>query len=183
VANLWPFVKQLQSATGLPDPASEIHLPGSRRPQQKASSHRRLKPTCPRPISPPWPVFEHRPALKLFNPPGWPRALPCTLEGLRDKGYVYRIYRCDVLLKNPIVDFSENTKEGHAQETGSKAGILVAANGADLADHDAKPLHLARLVAQALETVEAENRLRTARLFPPPPSTWSSTRRCSRCCA
>jgi hypothetical protein len=67
------------------------------------------------------------------------------------------------------VDFAENTKEGHAQETGSKAGILVAANGADLADHDAKPLDLARLVAQALETVEAENRLRTARLFPRPP--------------
>jgi hypothetical protein len=67
------------------------------------------------------------------------------------------------------VDFAENTKEGHAQETGSKAGILVAANGADLADHDAKPLDLARLVAQALETVEAEKRLRTARLFPRPP--------------
>jgi hypothetical protein len=88
-----------------------------------------------------------------------------------EKGYVYRVYRCDVLLENPLVDFAENTKEGHAQETGSKVGILVAATGADLADHDAKPLDLARLVAQALKTVEAENRLRTARLFPPPPST------------
>jgi hypothetical protein len=141
-ASWWPtcglvLLNSFSLPRGRPGPASEIHLPGSRRPQQKASSHRRLKPTCPRPIPPQWPVLEHRPALKLFNRPRWPRALPCTLEGLRGKGYVYRVYRCDVLLENPLVDFAENTKEGHAQETGSKAGILVAANGADLADHDA----------------------------------------------
>ena len=73
-----------------------------------------------------------------------------------------RVYRCEVVL----VDFAANTKEGHAQETGSKGGILVAADGAGLADHDTKPIDFVCREAQVLETVGAGNRLRTARPLP-----------------
>jgi len=88
-ASWWPTCGLLLNSFSLPrnrpGPASEIHLPGSRRPQQKASSHRRLKPTCPRPILPPWPVFEHRPA-KTVQPAAMAASLTMHPGGTEGEG-------------------------------------------------------------------------------------------------
>ena len=62
---------------------------------------------------------------------------PCSLEGLRGKGYDYwalgHVHRHEVLLDDPFVLFSGNTQGRHIRETGPKGCVLVSVN------HDGRP--------------------------------------------
>jgi DNA repair exonuclease SbcCD nuclease subunit len=86
---------------------------------------------------------------------------PCTVEGLREKGYDYwalgHVHRREVLLADPPVVFAGNTQGRHARETGPKGCILVSVDGAGRAELDFRPLDVVRWEAAAVDAAGAEN--------------------------
>jgi DNA repair exonuclease SbcCD nuclease subunit len=86
---------------------------------------------------------------------------PCTLDGLREKGYDYwalgHVHRREVLLEEPPVVFAGNIQGRHARETGPKGCYLVCVDGAGQAALDFKPLHVVRWEAAAVDASQAES--------------------------
>jgi exonuclease SbcD len=58
---------------------------------------------------------------------------PCTLEGLRQKGYDYwalgHVHKREVLLEEPLALFPGNIQGRHIRETGAKGCVLVEVGG------------------------------------------------------
>ncbi len=73
---------------------------------------------------------------------------PCTIEGLREKGYDYwalgHVHRREVLCDVPAVVFSGNTQGRHARETGPKGCLLVTVDDAARTIIDFRPLDVVR---------------------------------------
>ncbi|MFO7710083.1 MAG: DNA repair exonuclease [Desulfobacterales bacterium] len=86
---------------------------------------------------------------------------PCTLEGLREKGYDYwalgHVHRREVLADDPPVVFAGNTQGRHARETGPKGCMLVSADGAGRAALAFRPLDVVRWEAASIDAAGAEN--------------------------
>jgi DNA repair exonuclease SbcCD nuclease subunit len=63
---------------------------------------------------------------------GHERYAPCTLEGLRLKGYDYwalgHVHRQEVLSEQPLVAFPGNIQGRHIRETGAKGCLLATVN-------------------------------------------------------
>ncbi|MBW2597058.1 MAG: DNA repair exonuclease, partial [Deltaproteobacteria bacterium] len=55
---------------------------------------------------------------------------PCTLDGLRSKGYDYwalgHVHQHEVLMDDPLIVFPGNIQGRHVQETGPKGCVLVS---------------------------------------------------------
>jgi DNA repair exonuclease SbcCD nuclease subunit len=86
---------------------------------------------------------------------------PCTLEGLREKGYDYwalgHVHRREVLLEDPPVVFAGNTQGRHARETGPKGCILVSVDDAGRCALDFKPLDVVRWESALVDAAGIES--------------------------
>jgi exonuclease SbcD len=85
---------------------------------------------------------------------------PCTLDGLRDKGYDYwalgHVHQREVLLDDPWVVFAGNTQGRHARETGPKGCVLVSVGNSERASLDFRPLDVVRWEIAAIDAGAAE---------------------------
>jgi DNA repair exonuclease SbcCD nuclease subunit len=86
---------------------------------------------------------------------------PCTIEGLREKGYDYwalgHVHRREVLHDVPAVVFSGNTQGRHARETGPKGCLLVTVDDAGRPVLDFKPLDVVRWETVAVDASQTES--------------------------
>jgi len=73
---------------------------------------------------------------------------PCTLDGLRSRGYDYwalgHVHRREVVAEDPWVVFPGNLQGRHARETGAKGCSLVEVDGGRLVRVEHRPLDLVR---------------------------------------
>jgi len=73
---------------------------------------------------------------------------PCTLDGLRSRGYDYwalgHVHRREVVAEDPWVVFPGNLQGRHARETGAKGCSLVEVDGGRLVRVKHRPLDLVR---------------------------------------
>jgi DNA repair exonuclease SbcCD nuclease subunit len=73
---------------------------------------------------------------------------PCSLEGLKSKGYDYwalgHVHAHEALAKDPLILFSGNIQGRHARETGPKGCVLVTVDDAGRADWAFRPLDVVR---------------------------------------
>ncbi len=62
---------------------------------------------------------------------------PCTVDGLKSKGYQYwalgHVHQREIVHENPWIVFSGNIQGRHIRETGSKGCTLVTVDGSDVA--------------------------------------------------
>jgi DNA repair exonuclease SbcCD nuclease subunit len=86
---------------------------------------------------------------------------PCSLEGLRQKGYDYwalgHVHRREVLSHNPPILFCGNLQGRHARETGPKGCILVGVDAAGRVELDFKPLQVVRWEAAAIDAAGCDS--------------------------
>ena len=86
----------------------------------------------------------------LDGRPGHDAYAPCTVEGLRSRGYQYwargHVHRREVVAEDPWIVFPGNLQGRHARETGSKGATLVVVE-----DHQVKSV-----VHRALDVVRWE---------------------------
>jgi len=73
---------------------------------------------------------------------------PCSLDGLRSKGYDYwalgHVHQHEVISKDPFVLFSGNTQGRHIRETGPKGCVLVSVNHDGRPEIEFKPIDVVR---------------------------------------
>jgi DNA repair exonuclease SbcCD nuclease subunit len=85
---------------------------------------------------------------------------PCTLEGLREKGYDYwalgHVHRREVVLEAPAVVFAGNTQGRHARETGPKGCFLVDVDDAGRSALDFRPLDVVRWETASVDASAAK---------------------------
>lgn len=86
---------------------------------------------------------------------------PCTLEGLRSKGYDYwalgHVHQYEVLLDDPPILFSGNIQGRHVRETGPKGCVLVTVDDSDRPKIEFKPLDVIRWVIIEVDSNGAES--------------------------
>jgi DNA repair protein SbcD/Mre11 len=85
---------------------------------------------------------------------------PCSLDGLRSKGYDYwalgHVHRHEVLLEDPFVLFSGNTQGRHIRETGPKGCVLVSVNHS-VPEIEFKPIDVVRWEILVVDANECES--------------------------
>jgi len=73
---------------------------------------------------------------------------PCTIDGLRSKGYDYwalgHVHQCEVLNEDPLIVFPGNIQGRHIRETGPKGCMLVNVDDKGRANVDFRPLDVVR---------------------------------------
>jgi DNA repair exonuclease SbcCD nuclease subunit len=73
---------------------------------------------------------------------------PCTLDGLRTKGYAYwalgHVHAQEIVCREPWVVFPGNTQGRHARELGPKGCFLVSADDGEILDVEAQTLDATR---------------------------------------
>jgi DNA repair exonuclease SbcCD nuclease subunit len=86
---------------------------------------------------------------------------PCTLEGLRSKGYDYwalgHVHQHEVLWDDPWIVFSGNIQGRHVRETGPKGCVLVTVDDRGLPKIEFKPLDVIRWVIVTVDSTGAES--------------------------
>ncbi|MEE2639124.1 MAG: DNA repair exonuclease [Planctomycetota bacterium] len=79
---------------------------------------------------------------------GHDRYAPCSVEGLKSKGYDYwalgHIHLREVLSEKPFIAFSGNIQGRHVRETGPKGCLLVTVNDDRTLQPDFQPLDVLR---------------------------------------
>jgi len=96
----------------------------------------------------------------LDGRPGHEVYAPCTLDGLRSRGYQYwalgHVHQREVVAKDPWVVFPGNTQGRHARETGPKGCSLVTveAGRVDSVEHHA--LDIVRWLVCSVDAAEAK---------------------------
>lgn len=99
----------------------------------------------------------------LDGRPGHANYAPCSLEGLRSRGYGYwalgHIHQREVVCNNPHVVFPGNLQGRHVRETGSKGATRVVIESQEVTtiehvDLDAVRWHVCNVDASDLTTVE-----------------------------
>ena len=72
----------------------------------------------------------------LDGKPGHEPYAPCTVDGLRSKGYQYwalgHVHNREIISKDPWIVFPGNIQGRHARETGQKGCTLVAVNNGEV---------------------------------------------------
>ena len=88
----------------------------------------------------------------LDGRPGHADYAPCTVEGLRAKGYAYwalgHVHRREIVSRDPWIVFPGNLQGRHARETGGKGATLVTVDHGcvlDVAHHDLDVVRWARI--------------------------------------
>ena len=73
---------------------------------------------------------------------------PCSIEGLREKGYDYwalgHVHKREVLLEDPLILFPGNIQGRHIRETGPKGCMLVEVSGEGSPRAEFRPLDVVR---------------------------------------
>ena len=86
---------------------------------------------------------------------------PCTLEGLRSKGYDYwalgHVHQHEVLWDDPWIVFSGNIQGRHVRETGPKGCVLVTVDDRGRPKIEFKPLDVIRWVIVTVDSNGAES--------------------------
>jgi len=86
---------------------------------------------------------------------------PCTVEGLRAKGYDYwalgHVHQFEVLSDNPPVVFSGNIQGRHIRETGPKGCVLVTVDDRGRPEPVFKPLDVIRWIVADVNAAGAES--------------------------
>jgi DNA repair exonuclease SbcCD nuclease subunit len=84
----------------------------------------------------------------LTGRPGHEPYAPCTVEGLRNKGYQYwalgHVHTREVVTEDPWVVFPGNPQGRHARETGPKGCVLVTVADGAIAGHEFRALDVLR---------------------------------------
>jgi len=80
----------------------------------------------------------------LDGRPGHDTYAPCTVEGLRSRGYQYwalgHVHRREVVAEDPWIVFPGNLQGRHARETGPKGATLVAVEDGEVRKVDHRAL-------------------------------------------
>lgn len=84
----------------------------------------------------------------LTGRPGHEPYAPCTLEGLRSRGYDYwalgHVHQREIVAREPWVVFSGNIQGRHVRETGPKSCTLVTVDGGRVRDVEAREIDVLR---------------------------------------
>ena len=86
---------------------------------------------------------------------------PCTIEGLRKKGYDYwalgHVHQKELLCDDPLILFSGNIQGRHIRETGPKGCMLITVDDGGGIKHEFKSLDVIRWVIIKIDARGAEN--------------------------
>jgi DNA repair protein SbcD/Mre11 len=86
---------------------------------------------------------------------------PCTVEGLRSKGYDYwalgHVHQHEILSHDPWIVFSGNIQGRHVRETGPKGCVLVTVDDRGKPKIEFKPLDVVRWVMLTVDSNGAES--------------------------
>lgn len=95
----------------------------------------------------------------LDGRPGHEPYAPCSLDGLRSRGYQYwalgHVHRREVVARDPWVLFPGNTQGRHARETGAKGCSLVDMEDGQVAGVEHRPLDLVRWMDCRVDLTDA----------------------------
>lgn len=91
----------------------------------------------------------------LDGRPGHASYAPCTVEGLRSKGYAYwalgHVHQREIVARDPWIVFPGNLQGRHARETGGKGATLVAVEHGRVAEVIHRDLDVVRWCRLELE--------------------------------
>ena len=86
---------------------------------------------------------------------------PCTVEGLRSKGYDYwalgHVHQYEILSQDPWIVFSGNIQGRHVRETGPKGCVLVTVDDRGRPEIEFKPLDVIRWEIVTVDSTGAES--------------------------
>ena len=86
---------------------------------------------------------------------------PCTVEGLRSKGYDYwalgHVHQYEILSRDPWIVFSGNIQGRHVRETGPKGCVLVTVDDRGRPEIEFKPLDVIRWEIVTVDSTGAES--------------------------
>ena len=92
---------------------------------------------------------------------GHDRYAPCSIEGLKAKGYDYwalgHIHNREILSEQPIIAFSGNIQGRHIKETGAKGCLLVTVNGDQSMQADFRALDVLRWDVATIDVSESQS--------------------------
>ncbi len=95
----------------------------------------------------------------LEGRPGHQPYAPCTVDGLRSRGYQYwalgHVHRWEVVAEDPWVVFPGNTQGRHARETGPKGCALVTIQDGQVQDVERRTLDVVRWADCAVDLSNA----------------------------
>jgi DNA repair exonuclease SbcCD nuclease subunit len=95
----------------------------------------------------------------LDGRPGHEAYAPCTLDGLRSRGYQYwalgHVHRREVVAEDPWVVFPGNPQGRHARETGSKGCSLVTLDAGRVESVEHHALDVVRWSACSVDVADA----------------------------
>ncbi|WP_462321014.1 metallophosphoesterase family protein [Halochromatium sp.] len=96
----------------------------------------------------------------LDGRPGHEAYAPCTLDGLRSRGYQYwalgHVHRREVVAEAPWVVFPGNLQGRHARETGPKGCSLVEVDEGQVVSVEHRPLDVVRWTVCDLDLSEVQ---------------------------
>jgi exonuclease SbcD len=91
---------------------------------------------------------------------GHDRYAPCSIEGLKAKGYDYwalgHIHIREILSEQPIIAFSGNIQGRHIKETGAKGCLLVTVNDDQSMQADFQALDVLRWDVASIDVSESQ---------------------------
>jgi DNA repair exonuclease SbcCD nuclease subunit len=95
----------------------------------------------------------------LDGRPGHQTYAPCSLDGLRSRGYQYwalgHVHRHEIVAQEPWVVFPGNTQGRHARETGPKGCCLVELEDGQVRRVEHRPLDLVRWATCPVDLADA----------------------------
>lgn len=95
----------------------------------------------------------------LTGRPGHEPYAPCTVEGLRNKGYQYwalgHVHTREVVAEDPWMVFPGNPQGRHARETGPKGCVLVTVEDGEIAGTEFRALDVLRWADCAVDATDA----------------------------
>ncbi len=95
----------------------------------------------------------------LDGRPGHESYAPCSLEGLRSRGYDYwalgHVHQHEIVAEDPWVVFPGNLQGRHVRETGAKGCVLVRVENGRVADMDHPSLDVARWAVCRVDLTDA----------------------------
>lgn len=95
----------------------------------------------------------------LDGRPGHESYAPCTLDGLRSRGYDYwalgHVHQHEIVAEDPWVVFPGNLQGRHVRETGAKGGVLVRVENGRVTDMDHPSLDVARWAVCRVDLTDA----------------------------
>lgn len=97
----------------------------------------------------------------LTGKPGHQSYAPCTVDGLRSKGYQYwalgHVHKREVVSQEPWIVFPGNIQGRHIRETGAKGCTLVTVDHGEVAEAEHRNLDVMRWALCELDVADIDN--------------------------